>query len=892
MSSVLFSNSKNALLLAAAAAAFAAHLHPAVAAEITWSGAGNAAWATGGNWVGGNAPVNGDSILFTGSAGATNVNDLSFFAPSTDALAGITYAAGSTAFTTTGNELSVYGTLTNLSAQDQTLDIDVIMARTATPGSSFSIEVNGDGDIILPADSKAEKDLYVLGSGAGELVVPTGGSLLGTGGGLIPVLSIGNGTDSGKMRAAGTIAATAFVVTGPTATPAAFVLDGGSLTFNNVLDIGGMNPAFIITPEPTPGNASVSIINGGAVSAPSGGGVVSIGGSGSGKSSTFTVDGAGSSFSNTTNGTETYIAMVADATMTISNGGSATFNRLRDGLPSGSATVGGTGTATISILSGGTLQFNGQTYFGGGIDNNFTPLSGGTATIVVDGAGSRLILGNNTQTKYVGYDGTATLTVTNGGLADFGTGTVVVGNAAGSSGTVNIAGGTLTAGTITLGSAATSSGTLNFGDGTAVASTFTGTVSTGSGTGAVNFNTSANQTIAGNFTGAGLGIANLGSGTTTLTGTSTFGGGVTITAGTVAAGSAGALGSSGTISFGTGTLQYSANNQTDYSGRFSAAASQPYRVDTNAQDVTFASALTSSGGTLTKLGTGTLTLTGANTYSGGTTVSAGTLAGTTTGLQGAITNNATVELSQATAGTYAGVISGTGNLVKTGSGAVTLSGNNTYGGTTTVSAGSLLINGDQSSATGSLSVLSGATLGGSGTIGGNVSVAGTHAPGNSPAIQTVNGDLTYSSGSTFAWELIANTTGSAGTSYDQVSLPTGNLVFSGATALTLSFDGAGSVVDWENNFWSVDRNWLIHDLSGGTTTGIGNFTITTADWQDSNSQALSASSRAGATFNIALVGQDVTLNYVAPVPEPEMLGLVAIGLTGAGVAFRKRRRAA
>ncbi len=70
-------------------------------------------------------------------------------------------------------------------------------------------------------------------------------------------------------------------------------------------------------------------------------------------------------------------------------------------------------------------------------------------------------------------------------------------------------------------------------------------------------------------------------------------------------------------------------------------------------------------GLLTKSGAGTLTLTGANTYTGGTTVSAGTLQGNTTSLQGNIANNAAVVFDQVAAGTYAGVLSGTGSLTKT-----------------------------------------------------------------------------------------------------------------------------------------------------------------------------------------------------------------------------------
>jgi len=77
-------------------------------------------------------------------------------------------------------------------------------------------------------------------------------------------------------------------------------------------------------------------------------------------------------------------------------------------------------------------------------------------------------------------------------------------------------------------------------------------------------------------------------------------------------------------------------------------------------------------------------------------------------------------------GTFGGVISGTGsgddtlNLVKEGSGTQRLTGTNTYNGTTTVSGGTLRIDGDSSGATGALTVESGALLGGSGSYGGSI----------------------------------------------------------------------------------------------------------------------------------------------------------------------------
>jgi len=122
----------------------------------------------------------------------------------------------------------------------------------------------------------------------------------------------------------------------------------------------------------------------------------------------------------------------------------------------------------------------------------------------------------------------------------------------------------------------------------------------------------------------------LGAGTLTFNVDNTYTGGTNLNGGVLSLGSANALGFTGPITFGGGALQFSSANTSDYSPRFSTAPGQHYNLDTNGQTVALATALGSSGGSLTKLGTGTLFLTGANTYSGATTVSNGALLITTT----------------------------------------------------------------------------------------------------------------------------------------------------------------------------------------------------------------------------------------------------------------------
>jgi len=258
----------------------------------------------------------------------------------------------------------------------------------------------------------------------------------------------------------------------------------------------------------------------------------------------------------------------------------------------------------------------------------------------------------------------------------------------------------------------------------------------------------------------------------------------------------------------------------------------------------------------------------------------------------ALDDNSTFDVAASARLAVSGVIgtgsSGARSLTKTGLGTLELSGQNSYTGNTAVNQGTLVVNGRL--AEGALSVAAGATLMGSGTIGGNATIAGIHSPGNSPGIETFSTNLTYTGGtSQVIWELWGNTDslGSRGALYDGINVG-GTLDFAALTTLTLNFGGTGvGVVDWDNAFWSESRQWTLFTVTG-TTTNFSNFQLANnpASWVDSTGEAFSASSRNTNTFNVVQSSNNIVLQYV---PEPTAVTLALIGIA-ASVYVASRRR--
>jgi autotransporter-associated beta strand protein len=237
---------------------------------------------------------------------------------------------------------------------------------------------------------------------------------------------------------------------------------------------------------------------------------------------------------------------------------------------------------------------------------------------------------------------------------------------------------------------------------------------------------------------------------------------------------------------------------------------------------------------------------------------------------GTLTVNASADSS------FGQIISGAGNLVKSGNSTLTLGGNNTYSGTTTVSAGSLIIGAtgsvgsssvldvasgatlDVSAVTGGFVVGDDQTLRGNGTVVGSTTISGTLSPGNSAGTLTFADNLTLDLNSTSIFEINGFTSGL----FDLVAGGPGSqtVQFGGTLDLTFSsnFSTLGSVkiFDFENYSGGFDNF---------STTGL-------ADGYSATFDSLSG------TVNV--------------VPEPSTYALLALAAAGLGAHVVRRRRSA
>jgi len=227
------------------------------------------------------------------------------------------------------------------------------------------------------------------------------------------------------------------------------------------------------------------------------------------------------------------------------------------------------------------------------------------------------------------------------------------------------------------------------------------------------------------------------------------------------------------------------------------------------------------------------------------------------------------------------------NLEKIGTGILTLDGNNTYNGTTTVSAGTLLINGTHSSpsgSTGDYTVSSGGTLGGRGIIDAIVHVAGgTLSPGTSPDTLTLGGangggGLVLADNASFDYELDPSDMTVGGGVNDLLDVNGTLDVSADPTGLTLNVQAVGGGDLAAAGTWTLALYDALNPGSGTPAfaiNGIGSgYTASIGVIPDDGGDPLGPGS--------------VVLNV--QVPEPASFALLAVSLAGLGLVFRRRGR--
>jgi autotransporter-associated beta strand protein len=549
------------------------------------------------------------------------------------------------------------------------------------------------------------------------------------------------------------------------------------------------------------------------------------------------------------------------------------------------ASLGG-GAMFLGSIGGGTYA---ATTLGAGASSAYR-LGGGGGTLTL--SGTNVLTGANSVTVgAVALTGTVRITAANNysGGTTLAAGTLAVG-AAGAlgSGPLTITGGTFQAdvGPVSVANNVTLGGNVTIG-GTSLLTLAGNVTLTGSRT--VTVSGTGGMSITGNigFDVLGRSLTKAGAGTLIVSGTNTYNGGTVINAGTLqSTGVNQALGLGNvTINSGATLRQGSFSNlgggssvRVNTGGVLGLDGNFPPSLDPASTGVVaidnanYSQALTQS-----TMGNGQLFIgaLGTGQYNA-TTLGAGT--GSAYRLGGA---GGTLTIPNAN------VLTGFNSLLVgstqvNGAGTVVLAAAQDFQGNTTINAGSKLVLNTSLTGPGTIFILPGATLAGSGATGGYVNLGGTVSPGNSPGTLTFTNGVGFGAGSHYTWELSALTTAGPGTTYDQVMVTGGMVTVNPTAGLTLSFIGTATDPSAGDPFWQAVQSWPIVGLTGpATTSGPLAFQINNSAWMSAG------------TFVTALDPGGAAVDLVwlpASVPEPgtfALAGMAAAGLT----CWRRRHRA-
>lgn len=344
-------------------------------------------------------------------------------------------------------------------------------------------------------------------------------------------------------------------------------------------------------------------------------------------------------------------------------------------------------------------------------------------------------------------------------------------------------------------------------------------------------------------------ISKSGSGRLELLGADTFTGPLSVSAGELVKTGAGAQ-SATTIStngllrishsaaFGAGGLSITtANSSTgrlELTGGISVLTGKSVSINSrssNSDAITSLSGNNTFGGNIS-LGTG------GSLYAFNSTAGVLTLSGS---LTSAATGSRNFTLRGASDGLMTGAISdgvGIVGVIKSGSGSWTLSGNHSFSGPVSHQQGTLKIM--TALPTQDMTVSTGATLSGSGALGGSVSIAGIHSPGDGVGTQSVSGPLAYQSTSSIRMELAGQST-------------TADTVHASVVAVTAGarIDPVATAVDFLQPFWRETRQWPV--ITSTSLSGVFSLGVSSLDSLGRPSQPFGVFSLAQSPAGVNLV---------------------------------------
>ena len=741
---------------------------PSVSAQtfFTWNGTNNA-WTTGTSWTGGVAQGN-TSGTTTENVIFSNNGTSAFAAPnltSNRSVQSLQFTSSAFAYTFSGNAnrfLDVTtGGITNNSTQTQTFTVPVQISQGSHSISSVaggSLVFNG-GYNLTSSGSSQSRTLTIAGAGNTTIAstIANGGNATA---GIVNVTSTGTTVFSGNNTYDGrttlNAAAGTLTLSGDNSGAAGGVtLTTGTLNINNANALG---------------NGTLTL-TAGTINNTSGAAVTNLGNQSWALNNGITFGTASSNSTNDLNLGTGVVTASSSRTVTLAgNGSTLTIGRI-DNTSTGSGrtftangagntlAIGGinlsnnsTGAQTLKLEGSANFNITGAITNGTAFDHGLTALNTGIVTLA----------GNNTYSGLttVSANSTVKLAHTNA------LGTTTTGTTVSSGGVLDLNGQTIGAESLTL------SG-VGIGSAGALINTSATTATLG---GAVTL--AANTSFgAGNITLANVGesgsrsLTKTGSGTLTLNGTSSYTGGTVL--------------SEGNLVIANGNLA---------DGSFKIEAATTSRASTSVLRLSNVNALASSAilvGSSNGNGTGTLDLAASGNYTLGsyngnsmkfsassgndTTLTFSNNSTVTSGASGArsLTNSdanlsiifgGTLDISSSDVGTGL-TIAGAGDttvtgaifssagqtrsLTKTGSGTLTLSGDNNYQGNSSFGGtGYILVNGNTTASTGAVKVISDATLGGSGTVGGAVSLSVNGSIGSANSTLTLASTLNVSGNNT------------------------------------------------------------------------------------------------------------------------------------------------